>query len=435
MNAARTIRPLKSLWLAFAAALAAMAAVPSAQSLLITGKRPSRIIESTGPEVSMVAIPRFDGMHAIWGSTGQDPDGHIWFGVTAEGGAASAHLFELDPATDRMTDRGNVVDELKRAGVAKPGEHQAKIHSKIVPGPDDYLYFSSMDEEGEVEDGSVLPKWGGHLWRMKRATFKWEHLFAAPEALIAVAGGGRFVYTLGYFGHVLYQFDTASSAVKQVRVGSLEGHISRNFIADSRGHVYVPRLRTETDRLGRARVKASLVEFGTDLAEVKETPIEFDHYAEENVTASHGITGLQPMADGSWYFSTHKGFLFHIVPPPDGDAAATLTPVGWLHPSGATYVASLFSPDGRDTLYALSHDIIGSGGSGAYQWLTFTPGSLTCRVAPFVPPGDSDSRAVSRYLLYGSATKDASNRHYVVGGMPINGSLQPVIFRVEPRKR
>ena len=69
--------------------------------------------------------------------------------------------------------------------------------------PDGFLYFASMDEEGENANGSRLPTWGGHLWRMNQATYKWEHLLAAREALIAVAGGGKYIFSLGYFGHVL----------------------------------------------------------------------------------------------------------------------------------------------------------------------------------------------------------------------------------------
>ena len=414
---------------AFFVATASFATI-HAQKLLITGKRPRPFIESTGPDVARLALPSFDGAHAIWGSTGQDSAGHLWFGVTAEGSAVpSAHLFEYDPSLDQFTDRGDVVSQLTSAGVVRKGEHQAKIHSRIVQGPDRYLYFSSMDEEGEHEDGSQLPRWGGHLWRMSLDTHKWEHLLATPEALIAVGTGDRFVYALGYFGHVLFQFDTKSRDVKRLPIGSVGGHVSRNFVVDYRGHAYVPRLRA---------LNVSLVELGPDLQEVKETPLESDHYFEGSPTDTHGITGLQEMADGSWYFATHVGFLYHIQPPArssDVDhAAATVTRVGWLHPNGATYVASLFTTDGADTLLALSHNVIGQGATGRYQWLTFELKTGVSRVAPFVVPS-LDEVVTSRSSFYGSSTRDAQGHHYVVGVTPSGTRTVPIVLRVTPRKR
>ena len=47
------------------------------------------------PTATVIALPYFDGAHAIWGATGQDSQGHIWFGVTTGGITPnSAHLFE-----------------------------------------------------------------------------------------------------------------------------------------------------------------------------------------------------------------------------------------------------------------------------------------------------------------------------------------------------
>ncbi len=125
----------------------------------------------------------------------------------------------------------------------REGAHQAEVPLKIIEGPDGYLYFASMDEDGENPDGSQLPTWGGHLWRMNLRTHRWEHLLATKEALIAAGGAGRYVYALGYFGHVLYQYDTETNRTARVEVGSVDGHISRNFLVDRRGHVFVPRLR------------------------------------------------------------------------------------------------------------------------------------------------------------------------------------------------
>jgi hypothetical protein len=425
-----------------AVAFVCVAASASSQTFLISGKRPSRMTESVGPQVTPLAVPPFLGAHALWGSTGQDSRGHIWFGVTAEGNSVpSAHLFEYDPEAGRIFDRGNVVEQLKAAGLLRPDERQAKIHSRIIQGPENYVYFSSMDEEGESSNGSRLPTWGGHLWRVKLDTNRWEHLLAAPEALIAVAGSDRFIFTLGYYGHVLYRFDTLTREIKHVVVGSVDGHVSRNFVADRRGHAYVPRLRQQMDQLNRPVVRVSLVEFTSDLREIKSTPIDFDKYVHaQNPTESHGIVALQEMTDGSWFFTTHVGFLFQIVPPAPGgtdkleELPADVRSVSWFHPNGRTYPASLFTSDGTKTLLGLAHDNLVDGATGLYQWLTCDVVASSCRVAPFVLPG-VDPPLLSQSLLYGSATRDAHDNHYVVGIGPLHGTNEPIILKIEPRKR
>src|SRR5215831_14997708 len=218
----------------------------------------------SAPHVRILKPPEFPGEYAVWGATGVDRSGHIFFGMTSNDtrGSGSAHLFELNPASDTFTDRGDVVGELERLHLRRPGETQMKIHSRIVQAIDGYQYFSSMDETGEKDDGSKLPAWGGHLWR-RGPSGVWEHLAATPQALIAVATGGPYVYSLGYFDHVLYQFDTRTKHLRSVTVGSVDGHVSRNFFVDERGHAFVPR----TTRVAPSDVRASLVEFDTDLTE------------------------------------------------------------------------------------------------------------------------------------------------------------------------
>ncbi len=254
-----------------------------------------------------------------------------------------------------------------------------------------------------------------------------------------MAAGDRYVYALGYFGHVLFQFDTATRDIRRIPVGSLGGHVSRNFVVDYRGHAFVPRLRIATESLGRRAAGVSIVELGTNLEELKETPLEPEHYFDRSPTATHGITGVQEMADGSWYFTTHVGFLYRIQPParstPVDHGAATVSRVGWVHPNAQMYIASLFTADGATTLMALSHDIFGEGATGRYQWLTFDMKTGVTRVAPFAV-GGMDEPVVSRLLLYGSSAQDAQGNPYVVGVAPNGqGGTAPIVLRVTPRKR
>lgn len=411
----------------------ALALVLVATSLFVPPQSPARV-EARSPSVTALPLPYFDGAHAIWGATGQDSRGHIWFGVTTGGIAPnSAHLIEYVPETGRFTDRGNVVEELRRADVLRRGEQQAKIHSKIIEGADGYLYFASMDEDGENPDGSQLPTWGGHLWRMSLRTHRWQHLLATKEALIAAGGAGRYVYALGYFGHVLYQYDTETNRTARIEVGSVDGHISRNFLVDRRGHVFVPRLAAEPAgaRPGPGRrVDVTLVEFGTNLLERRSTSLLPEHdLGSDNPTNAHGIVGLQEMADGSIYFTTHAGYLFRIVPP-SADAAgigqsvpAEVTGVSWLHPDGPSYPASLFTSDGRTAISSLARRH-----RRPWEWVTCQVPSLACSTATLVVPG-RDEAALNRTLLYGSATRDAAGGHYLVG---VGNDARPVILRVRP---
>ena len=253
---------------------------------------------AAAPSLREIPLPEFPGAYAVWGAIGRDRRGHVWVGVSAhEVARPSAHLVEYDPETDRVIDRGDVVGQLERLGLARPGEGQMKIHSKIVPGPDGLLYFASMDEQGEATDGSRLPTWGSHLWRVRPDGGDWEHLLAAPEGLIAVAGGGPFIYALGYFDHALFQYDCRTGSVRSVRVGAEGGHISRNFLADDRGHAYVPRLRRYTIG-GEAAMRTTLVEYDEALRERNETPIR--HYSPPPTTTRTGSSGWSTWPTARW---------------------------------------------------------------------------------------------------------------------------------------
>ncbi len=355
------------------------------------------------PHFVPITIPRFPGGHAIWGATGRDRRGHLWFGISTPGGvAAPAHLCEYLPEAGRVVDRGDVVSELKRCGVYRAGECQMKIHSRIVQGGDGHLYFASMDEQGEDENGSRLPTWGSHMWRLRLPENRWEHLFAAPEGLIAVAGAGEWIYALGYFGHVLYQYPLRSGRVRSVVVGSIDGHISRNFLCDHRGHVYVPRLRRDRD--GPQGIRVTLVELDENLRELAATALR--HYTRRSPTDAHGIVAFQYLADRSIVFATDIGFLYRIYPH-DG-APAEVRELGWFHPDGEAYVASMFTWDGQRYVMGVSDR------NHRYEWLVFDlTGNRSRAIA--IPPSEPLHRAP---YVYGSVTRDNAGRCFVVGSEP-----------------
>ena len=376
---------------------------------------------AAAPILTPIALPAFPGAYAIWGSVSRLSSGHIWFGVSASGvPTPSAHLFEYVPESGALTDHGDVVSQLKRLGLYHEGEGQAKIHSRIVQAADGYLYFASMDEDGEVTDGTRLPTWGGHLWRVKPGSNQWEHLFAAKEALIAVAGSGTRIYALGYFDHVLYQFDTATRRVRSIHVGAAGGHISRNFAADEHGHVYVTRLAAEAG--DAKKMHTTLVEFDAELKQIAETPIA--HYTQTRDDESHGIVGVQYLADHSLVIATDRGFLYRIAP--RLNAPADVQELGSFHPKGEAYIATMVTDDGHSHLMGASRRQWN--GDNRYEWVVFDLATRTSTAVPLEIPRDG-GQALDGLLLYGSMASDDAGRYYFVGAYTRTGRFFPVIFQ------
>lgn len=374
------------------------------------------------PTVRAVEWPLFHAAASVWGSTGRDHRGRIYFGVSCDGAEnLSAHLFEFDPETGQSIDIGGVIENLTRLNLAKPGIEQNKIHTKILQAADGCIYFASLDEGGENEDGSKLPTHGSHLWRRKPvADAEWEHIDEVREAVIASAVGGRFVYFLGYFGHVLYQVDTATGKVaNSVRVGSVGGHTTRNFIADSRGHVFIPRPKVEG-----TKTIVSLIEYDAQLQEIAAFPIA--HYGTSPDASSHGIVGVTPLKNDSYAFVTDRGRLYRIDPRDTGTAFADL---GWFHPDGESYTPSLFTYDGETTLCGIGK----RGADAGYEWLSF---DLRTKLATaktiVIPIPVANTKGL---LIYGSTTRDDEGRFYVGGRYIIPGNPDlstPAIWQLTP---
>ena len=361
------------------------------------------------PATRELAVPSFPDATAVWGATGRGPRGHIWVGVSANSPGMSAHLMEYEPEMDAWHDRGAVVDQLKAKGLFRAGEGQVKIHSKIVPGGDGWLYFASTDEEGESDTNP--PRWGSHLWRIHPELHNWKHLMAVPEGLVAVNGVGRNIFALGYWDHMLYRYDVESRRTARVVVGSVRGHVSRNFLADVGGHAYVPRVATMPD----GSPFAQLVEYDSALHELAATPLQF-YFAKGSPAQNHGIVGLAFLRDGSLLFTTHRGQLYRIEPRPR--SPAEVTALGWFHPQGEAYAPSLFSLGGS-LISGVTHR------SGRYEWVVF---ELDSRVSAAFP---LDTKTLEKLLLYGSITRDDAGRFYV-GGWAADGSgiQRPTVLQV-----
>ena len=218
---------------------------------------------------------------------------------------------------------------------------------------------------------------------------------------------------------MLYQHDTKTGTLRRVVVGSLSGHMSRNLIADARGHVYVPRLRSS----GEGILSVTLVEFDSDLREVGATAIE--GYANpKQPRKSHGLTGLVYLADGSMVVSTHLGALYRVTPRASGPAR--VSSLGPIHPLGRSYPPSLFTFAGeRYVVGVVRQKKRAKGDKRRHVWAVYDLETGRSRIVDFPFPG--------RALIYGSITRDQQGHFYAVGRYKPPGAEHavPLVLQIE----
>ncbi len=362
------------------------------------------------PTVEIIDLPRTGAnLDAIWGASGKDDNGNIYFGVSShDGNYGSSFLYQYNPSTEEVVSQGDTVRELRNNDIYQEGARQNKLHSKIYQANDGYLYFSSFDESGE--DEGINPVWGGHLWRKLPDSQNWEHVMSTPEALIAVNTNGRYVYALGYWNHALYQYDTKTGKTRKAVVGSVGMHVSRNFIVDETGHVYVPSLSYEDSD----QIRADLIEYNTQLNMVATYPLP--SYQAKNINHHHGIIGYTSMKNGDIYFTTADGGLYLIAP--FQDTKPKLQYMGMMHPDGKAYIPSLFTIDGEELL-------VGVGKRKNYEWIVYET-TIDMSYATKL-----DVNKLKNLALFGSLTKNNQGDMYVVGRHYTHDGYQPLLLKIK----
>jgi hypothetical protein len=370
------------------------------------------------PDVIDLKVPVPPSVDAIWGATGRDDQGRIYVGLSSHGAVEpNAYLYRYDPTTGHFEPQGDVLSELHRARGAMLEGGQNKLHSKIFQADDGFLYFSSFDEAGETRYAN--PEWGGHLWRKRPDDLKWQHLLATPEALIAVNVHGTGVFALGYCGHVLYRFDTETNAIIKVEVGSVPGHVSRNFLVDRNGHAYVPQVRADLT----GKQVATLQEYDSSLVPVGEH--DLPKYVSAPMHSNQGIVAYTALRDGSIAFLVGKGDLYLVRP--DDHGPASVSYLGKMHPAGDANIKNLFSYDGRRLLVSAGRQ---SRPGSPWEWLIYELDSGVSAAKPLsVGLGLKNVKAMQ---VYGSLTRDNDGDFYVAGFINQTGrqSSVPVLLRL-----
>lgn len=384
------------------------------------------------PILKSLDIPLKHGMNSIWGATGRDHLGRIYYGVSAWDGLddPSAMLWRFDPSKEVFESLGSVNEKLDELGIRRSSpfpETQIKIHSKIYQAEDGKIYFSTQDEHQEKEDGSSGALFGGRLFSFDLNSQQWECIHMAPEGLIALTARGRYVVAEGYFGHVLYQYDTQTKTIRSKRLGTFKGHVSRNIFMDRRMHVYGIRVRPADDQeqhgvyqVEDQRQRVSLVELNTELEEVQDWPL--DDYLLTGTTASEGITGFCELKDGSIVFVAQTGALWKLSIEKDG---AKIERLGWFSSEGPAFCGGLFCPFGQR--YVCGFTIKKEG--APYKWTIFDIDRLTSHTLKL----DSRSQALlnrEQLLAYGTETIDHQSRAYVVGWRQLDGGKAPHVLQL-----
>jgi hypothetical protein len=366
------------------------------------------------PKITQLDLPTTAEGSVLWGATGRDDAGQIYFGIsTYSKNHDTAFLYQYSPHSQGFVKQSDVISQLKKAGIYTQGISQNKLHSKFYQADDGYLYFSSFDEQGESSKKGILPIHGGHLWRKKANELDWEHILATQEALIAVNTDGRYVYALGYWDHILYQYDTHNGRINNTTVGAMTGHISRNFLVSQTGRIFVPKVEKSIDD----KITVNLHEYDSDLNLVDSHPLE--HYV-NNKYSQHGIISYISMTNGDMYFVTGVGALYKISQNSHGKHEVTFEV--FLSETGdkGGYFPSLFSINGENFLVSFGRQP----SSKHYSWLIYETSTKTTAIYDL-------KTFTNKNLLYGSVTRDDLGNIYVVGvDQSIKSKHQPMILQL-----
>lgn len=366
------------------------------------------------PSFEYLDLPLTAEGAAIWGATGIDDTGKMYFGISTYNiYHDTAFLYQYNPKTNTVIAQSDVISQLKHNQIYREGMSQNKLHSKFYQANDGYIYFTSFDETGESVSKGITPIHGGHFWRKKPDSENWEHLLATKEALIALNTDGRFIYALGYWGHVLYQYDTLSKRFNRTNVGAFPGHISRNVLVSANGSVFVPQVQKNPD----GSIDTYLVEYDSELTIMDKH--EMEHYLYPNKHSDHGITSFTHMKNGEIYFATGTGALYYLKK--IGNNKHDLVFVDFMGDTAeeGNYISSLFSIDGSGFLVGLGQ----KNNTRDHRWYIH-------EVTSGITVSYSVVDEIGTPILYGSHTKDIDGNMYMVGvDMSDRTKHYPVIIK------
>jgi hypothetical protein len=94
--------------------------------------------------------------------------------------------------------------------------------------------------------------------------------------------------------------------------------------------------------------------------------------------------------------------------------------LGWIHPRGESYAASLFSLGDSASIAAIA------AGQRGYEWVVMDLRSGISSAFPL------DTQGLKDVLLYGSISRDTRGRAYAAGWHAISRGKGPLLLQIEP---
>jgi hypothetical protein len=195
--------------------------------------------ETITPEnYRFVEYPGFPNSHSTWGDIGYNSHfNSVYIGVTNH--ADSVGLFEYDIRNDRMSLNGFIG---KMANL-RDFQWQGKIHSKILTGPDNHVYFATDGGESREEYLMEHPHGyaGGYVmkWDPETKTLKNLGNLLQYESIkdIEIDHETGIIYAITYPQVHFILYNPVENQIKDLgRLGS--SHVPRVMFTDKWGNCY-----------------------------------------------------------------------------------------------------------------------------------------------------------------------------------------------------
>jgi hypothetical protein len=164
-----------------------------------------------------------------------------------------------------MTDRGDVLAELRRSGLLREGEQQGLVLGPLVRGSDEHLYFAAVGDDGSWNDRRRAPHWGSQLWRLRLPERCWERIAHLP-GVVALAAYDQQLALLAEPGPVLARFDLQKGIHTAEQLAETSWRFEPGLWLDHRGHLFLRRAAAAASGDGSGPL--SLVELNSPLREL-----------------------------------------------------------------------------------------------------------------------------------------------------------------------
>jgi hypothetical protein len=209
--------------------------------LFIMGKQAtaqSDVTTTPDNKIQFIPYPDFPDANSTWGSIGYNPaDKSVYVGVTNHKDKVGLYVYNTVNKTMKLN------GFVQNLGYLRDFQWQGKVHSKIVPGPDGAVYFSTDGGESKEEYLMDHPKGyaGGYLMKWDPKTQKLTNfgMTLQYESIkdVEVDHETGKIYAVTYPQVHFVIFDPKTNKLNDLgRLGS--SHVPRVIFTDKWGNCY-----------------------------------------------------------------------------------------------------------------------------------------------------------------------------------------------------